>query len=185
MTSPKHSLWEVGKAIVKAVAVDGDQTEISAQVHDQEGGSVRATLDITVSEWQARASASALTPDDAVRNCLVSLEWWLRRRELSSSSPSTARALVALSSCLLESGDLDPASSALDVGLAPTIPPPAMRPTVPLAPPDRVAAMRRLIADALGGLTRARGLWSELSQSEKVEVLRTASNEASRLIGAL
>lgn len=184
MTSPKHSLWDAGKAIVKAVAVDGDQTEISAQVQDQEGGSVRATLDITVSEWQARASASALTPEDAVRNCLVSLEWWLRKRELSSSNPATVRALAVLESLLSESTRA-PASSSLDVGLAPTIPPPAMRPTEHLPPPDRVAAMRRLLTDALSGLAKARGLWSELSQSEKVEVLRTASNEASRLIGAL
>ena len=180
MTSPKDYLWLAAQAIVKAAARDGDKTEISTTVQAVESGDVQATIGLTIGSWDAQACVHELTPRVAARECLLSLDRYLERREILFPHPITARVRTALANFLS-----DQASSDLDVGLAPTIPPPAMRPTIPLAPPDRVAAMRRLLADALGGLTRARGLWSELSHSERVEVLRTASNEASRLIGAL
>ena len=77
------------------------------------------------------------------------------------------------------------ADDAVAVARQRTLRPPAMTPTLPIPPPDRVAAMRRLVGDALRGLTRARDLWAHMGQPERVEFLRTASNEASRLIRAL
>lgn len=77
------------------------------------------------------------------------------------------------------------ADDAVAVARQRTLRPPAMTPTLPIPPPDRVAAMRRLVGDALRGLTRARDLWAHMGQPERVEFLRSASNEASRLIRAL
>ena len=56
-----------------------------------------------------------------------------------------------------------------DGSFAPTQPPPAMRPTTPLPPPDRVAAWRRAVADCVAAGDRAAALWSQMTAEERAQ----------------